>query len=49
VQPVITRPDYYLKQVDREVIYPQSYYRLPDPRGFLRQHQPDMARLLYEG
>jgi hypothetical protein len=48
VQPVVTEPDYYLKRVDREVVYPQSYYRLPDPRGFLRQHQPDMARLLYE-
>ncbi len=48
VQPVVTEPDYYLERVDREVVYPQSYYRLPDPRGFLRQHQPDMARLLYE-
>ncbi len=47
-QPVLTRPDYYLKRVDREVVYPQSYYRLPDPRGFLRRHHPDMAKILYD-
>ena len=47
VQPVVTKPDYYLKVVDKDVVYPQSYHRLPAPREDLRRLNPSLAALLY--
>jgi len=49
VQPVVTEPHYYLRRVDAEVIYPQSFYRLPAPRRFLAKHHPELADLVYGG
>ena len=46
-QPVVTVPDYYLKRVDKDVVYPQSFYRLPNPRSDLRLRYPPVADLLY--
>lgn len=47
VPPVVTAPDYYLKKVNKDVIYPQSYYRLPDPRQDLARFHPELATLLF--
>ena len=47
VQPVIREPHYYLKRVSQDVIYPQSYYRLPDPARDLRRLNPELADLLF--
>ena len=49
VQPVVTEPDYYLKIVDKDVIYPQSFYRLANPAGDLQRLYPPVAELLYGG
>ena len=48
VQPVVTEPDYYLKLVDKDVVYPTSFHRLPDPRNDLRRHSPAVADLLFK-
>lgn len=47
VQPVVTEPHYFVRQVDAEVVYPQSFYRLPAPRRFLTKHHPELADLVY--
>jgi hypothetical protein len=47
VQPVVTEPHYFLKTVDRDVVYPQSYYRLPHPRRDIQRVSPAMYELLY--
>jgi hypoxanthine phosphoribosyltransferase len=47
VKPVVTEPDYYLKIVDKDVVYPQSFYRLSEPRTDLRRLCPMVADLLY--
>jgi hypoxanthine phosphoribosyltransferase len=47
VRPDITRPHYYLKQTTKEVIYPASVHKLPDPRRQLRQLNPELWQVLY--
>jgi hypothetical protein len=49
VQPVVTEPDYYLKRVDRDVIYPWSYYKLPNPSADLARLAPALHRVLFPG
>ncbi|MFH2007141.1 MAG: hypothetical protein ABI333_11190 [bacterium] len=48
VQPVVTKPDYYLKVVNKDVVYPQSFYRLPRPMQDLRRLYPPVADLLFD-
>jgi len=45
--PVVARPDYCVRPVDREVIYPQSVHKLPDPPAFLAARNPDLHRVLF--
>jgi len=47
VRPDIRKPHYYLKQVTREVIYPSSIHRLPDPQRQLRRLNPELWDVLY--
>lgn len=47
VRPHITRPDYYLKEVTDEVIYPSSPHKLPNMRRSLEGHDPELARILF--
>ncbi len=48
VRPDIRCPDYYLKTVRNEIVYPQSVYNLPNPNRDLRTLHPDLWRVLYE-
>jgi hypoxanthine phosphoribosyltransferase len=48
VRPDIKKPDYYLKQIRQEVIYPFSVHKLPNPREDLKVLNPDLWRVLYE-
>ncbi len=48
VRPDITRPDYYLKEICKEVIYPASVHKLPNPHRDLKQLDPALWRVLYE-
>ena len=43
----MSRPHYYVKQVDREVIYPQSVHKLPRPEIELKQRNPELHEILY--
>ena len=47
VTPEIKKPDYYLRRVRDEVIYPASVHKLPDPRRDLRSLDPALWDLLY--
>ncbi len=47
VQPHIREPDYFLKQTDKEIIYPASIHKLPDPSRELKQVNPALWRVLY--
>jgi hypothetical protein len=47
VRPDITRPDYYLKRVRKEVIYPSSVHKLPNPRRDLKPLNPALWDVLY--
>jgi hypothetical protein len=47
VRPDIKKPDYILKTVDKEVIYPSSVHKLPDPRRDLKQANPRLWDVLY--
>lgn len=47
VQPVVTEPHYYLKSVEKDVVYPQSYYRLPNPREDLQRISPAMHGIIF--
>ncbi|MDY0002906.1 MAG: phosphoribosyltransferase [Polyangia bacterium] len=47
VPPIVRAPDYYLRRVPKDVIYPQSYYRLPDPHRDLHRYHPELAALLF--
>ncbi len=47
VRPDITRPDYFVKLVRKEVIYPSSVFKLPDPRKDLRHLNPRLWQVLY--
>lgn len=48
VRPDISKPDYYLKLVRKQVIYPYSIHNLPQPRRDLRTLNPALWRVLYE-
>lgn len=47
VRPDVKRPDYFLKVVRSEVIYPHSVHKLPDPREDLRVRDPALHEVLY--
>lgn len=47
VRPDIKRPHYFLKQTTKEVIYPASVHKLPDPRRVLRDRNPELWEVLY--
>lgn len=47
VTPEIKKPDFYLKLVRKEVIYPWSVHKLPDPRRDLRRLNPALWSVLY--
>jgi hypoxanthine phosphoribosyltransferase len=47
VPPAVSRPHYYVKEVDREVIYPQSFHRLPDPPKVLARRNPQLHEILF--
>lgn len=49
VRPSIRRPDYYLKVVSNEIIYPQSVFKLPNPKVDLKRLNPELWRVLYDG
>jgi protein TonB len=47
VRPDIKRPDYYIKQVVKEVIYPASVHKLPNPQVDLKRLDPALWSVLY--
>jgi hypothetical protein len=47
VRPDIRKPDYFLKRVRKEVIYPSSIHKLPDPRVDLKTLNPNLWEILY--
>ena len=47
VRPDITRPHYYLKRVSREIVFPSSVHRLPNPQVDLQSHNPALWEVLY--
>jgi len=47
--PDITRPDYYLKLIREEVIYPASVHKLPNPQVDLKRLDPALWEVLYGG
>jgi hypoxanthine phosphoribosyltransferase len=48
VRPLLDRPHYYLRQVDHDIIYPQSVHKLGNPKQELPQLAPELAHVLYE-
>jgi hypothetical protein len=48
IHPAVTRPHYYLKQVDGMVIGPTNVHQLPDPRQQLRDFDPELWNVLYD-
>jgi len=48
VRPDIRRPDYYLKTVRNEIIYPHSVHNLPNPHRDLAKLNPGLWKVLYE-
>ncbi|MCC6749330.1 MAG: hypothetical protein IT371_16825 [Deltaproteobacteria bacterium] len=47
VRPDIKKPDYFLKEITAEVVYPASVHKLPDPRRDLKQLNPELWQVLY--
>ena len=47
VRPYVRKPDYYLKLVRKEVVYPTSVHKLRDPRQELRTANPRLWNVLY--
>lgn len=47
VRPDIRKPDYFLKIVSKEIIYPASIHKLPDPRSDLKVLNPELWQVLY--
>ena len=47
VRPDITKPDYYLKLIRKEVIYPYSIHNLPNPQKDLKKLNPALWQVLY--
>ena len=48
VRPLLDRPHYYLRQIDHDIIYPQSIHKLNNPKGELPQLAPELAQVVYE-
>ncbi|MCL2825386.1 MAG: hypothetical protein FWD57_15450 [Polyangiaceae bacterium] len=48
VRPDVRRPDYFLKTVRNEVVYPQSVHKLPNPPRDLVKLNPRLRQVLYE-
>lgn len=48
VRPSIQKPDYYLKIVRNEIIYPQSVFKLPNPKQDLRTLNPKLWQVLFD-
>ena len=46
-EPLVKTPHYYLRLVDGEIIYPQSIYKLPNPKHDLLTLNPKLHQLLY--
>lgn len=46
-RPDIRKPDYYLKVVRKEVIYPASVHKLPNPQVDLKRRDPALWEVLY--
>jgi hypoxanthine phosphoribosyltransferase len=47
VRPDIKRPDFYLKLTRKEVIYPASIHKLPNPQRELKTLNPALWQVLY--
>jgi uncharacterized protein len=47
VRPDIKKPDYYLKLIRKEVIYPHSVHKLPNPQRVLQELNPPLWQVLY--
>jgi hypothetical protein len=47
VRPYVRKPDYYLKLVRKEIIYPTSVHKLRDPHQELRTANPALWNVLY--
>lgn len=47
VRPDIRKPDYFIKTVRKEVIYPASIHKLPNPLVDLRLINPGLHQVLY--
>ncbi|MCD6500053.1 MAG: hypothetical protein J7M25_17310 [Deltaproteobacteria bacterium] len=47
VQPRIRKPNYYLKRINADVVYPQNVTRLVRPRRELAQLRPDIAQVIW--
>jgi uncharacterized protein len=47
VRPDIKKPDYYLKLIRKEVIYPSSIHKLPNPHRELQTLNPALWDVLY--
>jgi hypoxanthine phosphoribosyltransferase len=48
VRPDIKRPDYYLKLIRKEVVYPASVHKLQNPRRELQALNPALWQVLYD-
>lgn len=48
VRPDIQRPDYYLKTVNAEVVYPHAIHNLPNPQQDLKTMNPALWKALYD-
>lgn len=46
-RPAITEPHYYLREIDHDVVYPQSIHKLPQPHRQLAKLSPELHRLLF--
>jgi hypoxanthine phosphoribosyltransferase len=46
-QPLRTEPDFYLRQVPEQLIYPHAPYRFVRPRLQLQEHAPALAAVLF--
>jgi len=47
VPPAVSRPHYWVKEVDREVIYPQSIHKLAHPERVIAEHNPELHKILH--
>jgi hypothetical protein len=47
VPPTITQPHYFVREVDRELIYPSSIHRLANPAAELERRDPALEQILF--